>query len=324
MPASMFEQAVQSLKGYWGVVGVFGGNPATSPFFTEYCEILRLYFPREQCGLWCNDPMTQAKAQAAAKTFDPAVSNLNVHLDRGAYKRFKEWWPSSRPFGLEQDSRHAPVYVAMKDVVRKPCKGCQYCNAHGTAWEDGTECDGTGEVPDTERIHELISDCDINKHWSAMIGMFRGQLRAWFCEIAGAQSILHQDDMEYPDTGLDPRDAHYTGEIENGYVSNKVTIWWQLPMRPFTHQVRKHCFDCGVPLRGYGELAQAKTELDENASSDVGAECWIVPKEQVSETHTSICNPKRAGRQVEVVTTLEQLGVGRLAKITDYLGNAKR
>src|SRR5262245_32087502 len=43
-----FEVAVQSLVGYFGVVGVFGGNPAMHPQFEGLCEILAKYIPREQ------------------------------------------------------------------------------------------------------------------------------------------------------------------------------------------------------------------------------------------------------------------------------------
>lgn len=274
-----FTAILDSLKGYWGVVGVFGGNPATHPRFEGLCAILREHFPREQCGLWCNNPLTPEKGAAMRATFDPAVSNLNVHLDTLAYHNFRQWWPEARPFGEHQDSRHSPVYVAMKDVVAD----------EGERWR-------------------LISDCDINKHWSAMAGEFRGQPRAWFCEIAGAQSILHQDDPDYPDTGLDPRTVWEVEEHREHLFGGPTARWWQLGMLAFKHQVRKHCHECGVPLRGHGELAM---------SAEAGA------REQVSATHEAIFRPKRKGRAVELVTVRDQLGAP-LAKMTDYLGNVGR
>ena len=51
-----FEQALDSIEGYFGVVGMFGGNPALHPKFDLLCEILRTKFPFEQRGLWCNHP----------------------------------------------------------------------------------------------------------------------------------------------------------------------------------------------------------------------------------------------------------------------------
>lgn len=270
MPPEHFEQAVLSLKGYWGVIGTFGGNPALSPHFGQYCEILRKHVPFEQRGLWCNHPKKWAKEMRA--TFDPSVSNLNVHLDKEAYAAFLKDWPEAHPVGLYQDSRHSPVHLAMKDVIAD----------EGKRWE-------------------LIAGCDINQRWSAMIGLFRSELRAWFCEVAGAQAILHQDEPDYPDTGLPLETRHYF--LQPGQHAH----WWELPMQHFAHQVAKHCHECAVPLRGYGELAMSTNGT-----------------EQTSATHADIFRPKRPGRKVEVVTQLEQLGLGKIQRATEYLQNASR
>jgi hypothetical protein len=184
-----------------------------------------------------------------------------------------------------------------------------------------------------EKRWELISNCDINKYWSAMIGVFRGQVRGWFCEIAGAQSILHQDDpckmcngegiiargetapicnacegtgKDYPDTGIPIKDASACYSYSVGDRKVRVDHWWELPMTGFADQVRKHCHECGVPLRGHGELAMSKNG-----------------KEQVSETHKDIFVTKRRDRKVELVTVPEQLG-NPLGRMTDYLGNVNR
>lgn len=268
-----FEQAVSSLVGYFGVVGIFGGNPATHPQFETLCLILAKYIPKEQRGLWCNNPM--GKGRIMREVFNPGVSNLNVHLDQKAYNEFKRDWPESMPVGLKTDSRHSPPYVAIKDVIA-----------------------------DESLRWNMISDCDINKHWSAMLGVFRGELRAWFCEIAGAQSMLHQDNPDYPDTGHPVTSPLYQSLLDE----YKVEAWWQLPMKAFTGQVRKHCHDCGVPLRGHGELAQAP--------DDQGIE-------QTSKTHADIYHPKRKGRLVELVTIRSDLGPP-LKLMTDYIGNSKR
>jgi hypothetical protein len=280
MPPTLFEQAVISLKGYFGVVGVFGGNPALHPQFEEICHILQDHIPREQRGIWSNNPMTLANAMTMRQTFDPSVSNLNVHQDAKAYDMFKQGWPECSPVGLTRDSRHSPPYVALKDVI----------DDEGKRWE-------------------LISDCDINKHWSAMIGVFRGELRAWFCEIAGAQAMLHQDEPNYPDTGRELwfyPEENLNGEIKLGGIE---LPWWTHSMASFRQQVRKHCHDCGIPLRGYGELANARNEEG---------------REQVSKTHEGVYKPKRKGRAVELVTLPSQLEPGKIDKVIDYLGNAKR
>lgn len=288
MPVEMFEQACRSLESFWGVVGVFGGNPCVHPEFTAICEVFRKHVPLPQRGLWSNDLMTAEKAEAARATFNPHVSNLNVHMDRKAWDLIKAHWPEANPFGLETDSRHAPVFVAMKDIDRLPV----FDEKHTLM----------GYVENSEEMrHNLISDCDINQNWSALIGMFRGQLRAWFCEIAGAQSMLHQDDLDYPDTGTH-LDSHINPD------TGTLCRWWELPMSAFAPQIRKHCHECGVPLRGYGELAVSGDQQSE----------------QVSKTHAGFPNLKRRDVPVQVVDCLEQLGVGRLQRTTDYVQNSAR
>lgn len=82
--------------------------------------------------------------------------------------------------------------------------------------------------------------------------------------------------------------------------------WWQLGMQAFTHQVDEHCHECGVPMRGYGELSQTPDEEG---------------VERCSVTHQGIYKPKRKDRKVEVVTDLIQLETGRIGKVTHYLQN---
>jgi len=254
-----FEQACKSLERYFGIVGIFGGNPALHPEFESICDILANYIPKQRRGLWCNN--LNGHGAICRNTFNPAVSNLNVHLDVEAYTEMRRDWPESRPFGLHEDSRHSPVHLAMKDVIEN----------ESDRWE-------------------AISNCDINKHWSAMIGVFRGELRGYFCEIAGAQAMLHQHEPDYPDTGVEVSPS-----------------WWKKTMDEFSHQVSKHCHECAVPLRGYGELSQA-----ENGT------------ETTSKTHADIYKPKRKNRNVEMAVTLDDLRANSLRKTTDYMGNGRK
>lgn len=253
-----FRAAVETLKDYWGVVGIFGGNPVLHPQFDKICGILRDAVPWEQRGLWCNHP--KSKGAIAAATFNPAVSNLNVHQSQEAWEAFASSWPESKPYlkGLTSDSRHSPPWVAMKDVI-----------------------------PDEEERWRLIDNCDINRYWSAMIGVFRKELRAWFCEIAGSQAMLHQHELDYPDTGL---------PVASG--------WWKRPHADFEIQIRKHCHECGIPLKGYGALANSG------------------PAEQVSETHKAVFAPRERDRKVELVVLREQLKEGNLPRVTDYIENS--
>lgn len=245
MTPDEFDQALASLEGYWGVVGMFGGNPATHPQFDTLCEIMRARVPFQQRGLWCNN--LRGKGAVARITFNPAHSNINVHLDSDAAAEFRRDWPESAPYvrGESEDSVHGPPFVAMRDVI-----------------------------PDEAERWALIGNCDINKHWSAALGVVPGRgLRAFFCEIAYAQAALHATNLDWcgtgepmPDTGLQP-----------------VPGWWRRPLADFESQVRTHCHACGIPLRRQGQAA-------------VHGE-----HEEFSETHQHIARPKVRDRPMQLV-----------------------
>ncbi len=265
MPLEMFEQAVMSLKTYPWLVALFGGQPTLHPKFPEICSILASHVPIERRGLWTN--ALNGHGDVCRKTFLPHNCNLNLHLSKNAHEEFAKDWPEAKPFGLAEDCRHSPPFAAIQDLV-----------------------------PDEGERWEKIAACPINRHWSAILIQFRGQLRGFFCELAGAQAHLHEDELDYPDLGCRVVDA----------ASNVDVKWWQHSMTYYAEQVRYHCHACGVPLQGYGELSQAPNG-----------------KEQVTVTHANVYKPKRAGREVELVTSLEQLGVDRLTNMTRYMENAK-
>jgi hypothetical protein len=260
-----FEQALQSIEGYFGVVGMFGGNPAIHPEFYNLCKLMEQYVPFEQRGIWCNHPL--GKGSIMRGVFNPAVSNLNVHQSEEAHREFVREWPESIPYlkGLENDSRHSPPLTAMSDLI-----------------------------PDDNERWKLISNCDINRYWSSIICVVRGELRAYFCEIAGAQAMLHQYNQNWAGTGKPMPDTGL--KVEPG--------WWKRSMVDFAEQVRTHCHHCGIPLKGYGQLANSGT------------------MEQVTAFHKDVVAMKTsAKREVRVVENLIQLGDQTLPKATDYLEN---
>lgn len=247
MTPDQFEQAVISLEGYQGVYGTFGGSPCLSPHFPAYCEILRARVPRVQCGLWANS--LHGKGEHVRITYNPAHSNLNVHLDSAAADEFRRDWPECSAYlkGEDDDSLHGPPFVAMKDVI-----------------------------PDEGERWKLISNCDINKYWSAIIGVIDGEVRAFLCEIMFAQASLHQDNADWDGTGRPmPR---------LGLPATKG--WWRLPMAAFADQVRLHCHSCGIPLRRTPQPAITGDH------------------EEFSATHRHIARPKVKSRPVVMVESI--------------------
>jgi hypothetical protein len=265
MTVDQFDRALESLDGYFGVVGMFGGNPAIHPKFGELCEVMRARVPFERRGLWCNN--LRGKGAHARITFNPRHSNINVHLDSEAAEEFRRDWPESAPYikGVERDSVHSSPWVAIKDVI-----------------------------PDEAERWRLIGRCDVNQHWSALIGVVRGDIKAFFCEIAYAQAALHEYNPDWDGTGWPMPDTGL-----------KVTPgWWRKPMAAFEQQVRTHCPACGIPMRREGQLA-------------VGGE-----REEFSRTHEYLMRRgcKTKGRPTELVQ-IGGLGAAPERPATDYLPN---
>lgn len=173
MTPGQFEQACNSLQGYFGVIGIFGGNPCIHPQFAEICEIFRAKFPLEQRGLWSNHPL--GKGKICAETFYPRHSNLNVHCDPTAFGEFAKFWPASLPFlkGLADDSRHGSPYVSREDVGKSP-----------------------------DEIAEGTATCEVNQFWSAILGVLDNQVYGFFCELAYFFAVLHADDPDWKHAGI--------------------------------------------------------------------------------------------------------------------------
>ena len=160
-----YRAALQSLKGYTGVVGMFGGNPCIHPKFDELCAILREEFPdKDQRGLWSNKLF--GKGKTCRETFSPVHSNLNVHQVKEAYDEMKRDWPEARVLesGLAKPSMHGPLFGSPLDL-------------------------GISE----EEMWDYTGKCYVNQTWSAEITSINGELRGYFCEIAATQADLTGD-----------------------------------------------------------------------------------------------------------------------------------
>lgn len=159
MSVDCFREAVKSMKGWPGVVALFGGNPCAHPEFEELCAILREELPQRQRGLWTNNLFNDKKGSVARETFYPhGRMNLNAHADSEAAKLFDKWLPgkiieSSRT----RPSWHSPILMDYRD--------------YGMSHQDWITA------------REM---CDINQRWSGAIAERDGKPYAYFCEVGAA------------------------------------------------------------------------------------------------------------------------------------------
>lgn len=165
-----FRLALRSLKGYWGVIAMIGGNPCMHKNFAELCQIFEEEVPNKlQRGLWTNNYFKHR--ELCEKTF--GTFNLNSHGEQRAEEGLTELATVARSTGgvawnYSGHSDHAPLLTAVKDLY-----------------------------PEQE-MWERIANCDINREWSASIVQNKGKLRAYFCEVAASFDLARGTDHGMP------------------------------------------------------------------------------------------------------------------------------
>lgn len=215
MTPENFRTAVRTLADFSGVIAMIGGNPCVSPNFPEYCRIFAEEIPnKRQRGLWSNNIL---KHEALiAETF--GFFNLNPHGEERcieSMERLKKLVPDVQYY--VGHSKHAPILAASRDLFA-----------------------------DEESMWEAISQCDINKHWSASIVQNKGELRAYFCEVAASFDLARGEDHGHP----------------------VVSGWWRKRIQDFAGQVKHFCPGCGVPARLEGRLDSDETD-DYTATNEI-------------------------------------------------------
>lgn len=208
MTPDNFRLALRSLKGFTGIIAMIGGNPCISKHFPELCRIFAEEIPnKRQRGLWSNNVFEYQ--ELIRDTF--GFFNLNPHGDargRKSLEKLNAMIPGGAKFFVGH-SHHAPLLTAMRDLY-----------------------------PNAEEMWDVIPTCDINQQWSATIVQNRGELRAYFCEVAASFDLARKEDHGYP--------------VTDG--------WWNKLISDYAPQVKHFCPGCGVPARLKGHLDIAQTD----------------------------------------------------------------
>ena len=220
MTPENFRLALRSLKDFKGIIAMIGGNPCVHTEFEKLCEIFREEISNQhQRGLWTNNYFKHR--EVIEKTFGGL--NLNPHNEERANEKLKDLHNvmiNQRGFNggyYVGNSRHAPLLTAVKDLY-----------------------------PEKE-MWEKISGCDVNREWSASIVQNKGNLRAYFCEVAASFDLARGTDNGHP----------------------VVEGWWKRPIREFEGQIKHFCTGCGVPARLRGSMDNEQIDTYTKSNSDL-------------------------------------------------------
>ena len=221
MSPENFRLALRSLKNYKGLIAMIGGNPCMHTKFTELCNVFVEEVPNQlQRGLWTNSIFKYA--DLIESVFGGL--NLNTHNNVRSVDKLTELYQRTVMRGgyngglYLENSEHAPILTAVRDLTSS----------------------------DEEMWHQ-ISNCDINREWSATIIQNKGELRAYFCEVAASFDLARNQDHGMP-LELD---------------------WWRKPLADFESQIVKFCPGCGVPARAKGHLDLENTDTYTDTNSDI-------------------------------------------------------
>ena len=216
MTPDNFRLALRSLKDFTGVIAMIGGNPCMHKDFPELCQVFVEEVPvKRQRGLWSNNVFDHQ--ELIRDTF--GFFNLNPHNDKRSVEsleKLKKLIPNIQFYS--GNSHHAPLMTAMRDLY-----------------------------PDEGEMWAKIQDCDINREWSASIVQNKGELRAYFCEVAASFDLARGGD-------------HGAPVIEG---------WWQKGIADYSDQVKRFCPGCGVPARLKGTLDADETDSYTKSNADI-------------------------------------------------------
>jgi organic radical activating enzyme len=242
MTPENFRTALRSLKDFKGIIAMIGGNPCVHTQFEELCRVFREEIPNQfQRGLWTNNYFKHM--EVIENTF--GTFNLNPHNVEKANDSLRKLYDSmilKKGFQggyYTGNSEHSPILTAVKDLYSE------------------------------KEMWEKISGCDINREWSASIVQNKGELRAYFCEVAASFDLARGTDNGYP--------------VVDG--------WWRKPIKDFSGQIKHFCTGCGVPARLKGNIDNENTDTYTKSNADL-----------------ALKSEKNKGRKIKFLNNQEESG----------------
>jgi len=193
MEVEQFEQAVRSLDGYKGVVGIMGGEPTLHPRFLELVMLFdRLRPDRSKRGLWTSmTPQYYKYRSLIDRVF--GVKNLNSH-NQDNLKRYG----TDRVY-------HQPILVAAGDLMRtkeEAFKLIQNCWVQ-TRWSSSITPKGAFFC-EVAAAMDMVFDGPGGKPivpgwWDHDIGWFQDQIDMWCMRCGAAIPLPSRRDIEQVD-----------------------------------------------------------------------------------------------------------------------------
>ena len=187
------------------VIGIFGGEPLMSPHFPTYVDIACDLLPARHRGLWTSFDWPNYR--------NPKWGDAAPLVRRLLGRR------NGRPIGylnwnmheVGNVCEHHPVLVSISDVVQ-----------------------------DERRRWELISECWLNRDWSAAYALdHAGEAKFYFCEIASSF-----DRVMRLGTGLPVLSGVWNGDLS--FVPDDHGVL--RPVGPYAAQILASCSRCGQAL----------------------------------------------------------------------------
>ena len=98
MSLDQVSEAIDSLEGFKGNIGIMGGEPTLHPKFDQICELMQKKVPREKREFWTSGWQWSKKKDVILATFDRERIAYNEHAT--------------------PDGKHTPLLVAIDDVIK--------------------------------------------------------------------------------------------------------------------------------------------------------------------------------------------------------------